>query len=203
MSLFYCSTLTLKYTHTYTHGFPGSSAGKESACNAGNLRLIPELGRSPGEGNGYPLQCSGLENSMSCAVNGVVKCRTRLSLSDFHTHTHTHTHTHNLVGLGLSCGMRFLLWCKDSLVVVRGLSCSTAHGILGPWPGIKPTSFALQSGILTTGPPGNSHSTLLSVWFAWIWPLQLFQEQHISHKFSKYLCAWKCFYLVLMLDYVI
>ena len=44
--------------------FPGDSAGKESACNAGDLGLIPGLGRSPGERNGYPLQYSGLENSM-------------------------------------------------------------------------------------------------------------------------------------------
>ena len=45
-------------------GIPGGSAGKESACNAGDLGLIPGLGRSPGEGNSYPLQYSGLENSM-------------------------------------------------------------------------------------------------------------------------------------------
>ena len=45
-------------------GFPGESAGKESACNVGNLGLNPGLGRAPGEGNGYPLQYSGLENSM-------------------------------------------------------------------------------------------------------------------------------------------
>ena len=45
-------------------GFPGSSAGKESACSAGELGLIPGLRRSPGEGSGYPLQYSGLENSM-------------------------------------------------------------------------------------------------------------------------------------------
>ena len=44
--------------------FPGSSDGKESACNAGVLGLIPELGRSPGEGNGNPLQYSCLENPM-------------------------------------------------------------------------------------------------------------------------------------------
>ena len=43
-------------------GFHGGSDGKESACNAGDLDLIPELGRSPGEGNGYPLQFSCLEN---------------------------------------------------------------------------------------------------------------------------------------------
>ena len=45
-------------------GFPDSSVGKESAWNAGDLGSIPELGRSPGEGKGCPLQCSGLENSM-------------------------------------------------------------------------------------------------------------------------------------------
>ena len=45
-------------------GFPCGSVGKESACNAGDLGSVPGLGRSPGEGNGYPLQYSGLENSM-------------------------------------------------------------------------------------------------------------------------------------------
>ena len=45
-------------------GFPGGSDGKESACNVGDPGLIPWLGRSPGEGNGYPLQYSCLENSM-------------------------------------------------------------------------------------------------------------------------------------------
>ena len=63
-------------------GFPCGSAGKESACNAGDLGSIPGLGRSPGEGKGYPLQYSGLENSMDCIVHGVAKSRTRLS--DFH-----------------------------------------------------------------------------------------------------------------------
>ena len=47
-------------------GFSCGSAGKESACNAGNLGSIPGLGRSPGEGKGYPLQYSGLQNSMDC-----------------------------------------------------------------------------------------------------------------------------------------
>ena len=51
-------------------GFPGSSAGKESACNEGDLSLDPGLGRSPGEGIGYPLQYSGLENSMDGIVHG-------------------------------------------------------------------------------------------------------------------------------------
>ena len=54
-------------------GFLRGSAGKESACNAGHLGLIPGLGRSPGEVNGYPLQYSGLENSMDCIFHGVAK----------------------------------------------------------------------------------------------------------------------------------
>ena len=45
---------------------PRYSAGKESACNVGDLGSIPGLGRCPGEGNGSPLQYSGLENSMGC-----------------------------------------------------------------------------------------------------------------------------------------
>ena len=56
-------------------GFPGGSAGKESASTAGDLGLIPGLGRSPGEGEGYPLQYSGLENSMDCIVHGVAESR--------------------------------------------------------------------------------------------------------------------------------
>ena len=55
------------------------SAGKESARNAGDLSLIPGLGRSPGEGKGYSLQYSGPENSMDSIVHGVTKIRTRLS----------------------------------------------------------------------------------------------------------------------------
>ena len=57
-------------------GFPCGSAGKEFACNVWDLGSILELGRSPGEGKGYPLQYSGLENSMDCIVRGVAKSRT-------------------------------------------------------------------------------------------------------------------------------
>ena len=52
------------------------SAGKESAGNAGDLGSIPGLGRSPGEGKGYPLQYSGLENSMDCTAHGIAKSQT-------------------------------------------------------------------------------------------------------------------------------
>ena len=64
------------------HGSPNSSVGKESTCNAGGPGLIPGSGRSPGEGIGYPLQYSGLENAMDCIVHGVTKSQTWLS--DFH-----------------------------------------------------------------------------------------------------------------------
>ena len=64
--------------------FPCGSAGKESACNPGDLGSIPGLGRSPGEKKGYPLQYSGLENSMGCIVHGVAKSQTGLSKFHFH-----------------------------------------------------------------------------------------------------------------------
>ena len=63
-------------------GFPGGSAGKESTCNAGDLGSIPGWEDSPGEGKGYLLQYSGLENSIDCVVHGVAKSQTQLN--DFH-----------------------------------------------------------------------------------------------------------------------
>ena len=63
--LWRCRRMDLKYI-LEVEGFPGGSAGKESTCNVGDLGLIPGLGRSPGEGKGYLLQYSGLENSSDC-----------------------------------------------------------------------------------------------------------------------------------------
>ena len=64
-------------TNTYKiRVFYNSSVGKESACNAGDLDLIPGLGRSPRECNCYPLQYSGLENSMDCIVHEVAESDT-------------------------------------------------------------------------------------------------------------------------------
>ena len=71
-------------TYADIWGFPGGSASKESACNVGDLGSIPGLGRSPGEGKGYPLQYFGLENSMDCTVYGVIK--SQIQLSNFHFH---------------------------------------------------------------------------------------------------------------------
>ena len=62
--------------------FSGGSAGIESACDVGDLGLIPGWERSPGEGKGYSLQYAGLANSMDCTVHGFAKSWTRLR--DFH-----------------------------------------------------------------------------------------------------------------------
>ena len=90
ISIMYMSKLDCrKYLHSCLHctkewlDFPGGSAGKESACNVGdpNAGSILGLGRFPGEGDGYSLQYSGLENSMDCIVHGFTKSQTQLSLS--------------------------------------------------------------------------------------------------------------------------
>ena len=69
-------------THSSLPGLPGSSAGEEFTCNAGDLGLISGLQKSPGEGKGYPLQYSGLESPMDCIVHEITKSLTQLS--DFH-----------------------------------------------------------------------------------------------------------------------
>ena len=56
--------------------FPSGSAGKESSCSGGDLGSVSGLGRSPGEGKGYPLQYSGLESSIECLVHEVTKSQT-------------------------------------------------------------------------------------------------------------------------------
>ena len=84
LSIIFCNnTLYLSYL---TEGFPGGSYGKESACIAEDSSSIPESGRSPGEGNGYPLQYFCLENSMDrrtwwSIVNGAAKTPTQLNNS--------------------------------------------------------------------------------------------------------------------------
>ena len=75
-------------------GLPGSSDGKESACNVGDPGSIPELGRSPGEGNGNPLQYSCLENTMDggawqATVHGVAE----LDTTEWLTHTQSMSNT--------------------------------------------------------------------------------------------------------------
>ena len=78
---FFHSPVFLIFINVVT-GFPDSSVDRESTGNAGDLGLIPGSGRSTGEGIGYPLRYSSLENSMDYIVHGVVKSQTRLI--DFH-----------------------------------------------------------------------------------------------------------------------
>ena len=92
-------------------GFPCGSSGKESACNAGDLGLIPGLGRSPGGGNSYPLQYSGLENSMDRI--GVAKSQTWLS--DFHFHFEGFCYRAESTVDGTS-GFEFWLFCAGSAI---------------------------------------------------------------------------------------
>ena len=112
------SLIRVKYVYSYFKGFPGGVVVKNLPANAGDAGLIPESGRSPGEGNGNPLQHSCLENSMSrgawwITVRGVAKSWTQLSMHAFivilntvapscisyiHMYTHTHTHTHTPLG---------------------------------------------------------------------------------------------------------
>ena len=111
-------------------GFLGGSDGKESTCNAGDPGLIPGLGGSPGEGNGYPFQYACLENSMDrgawwVTVHGVAQSWTRLS--DFHFHFLQHTSrilqllfketlpsTQNLTN-----DLRFILQSSSPLLIIR------------------------------------------------------------------------------------
>ena len=69
----------LRNFKSFCEGFLGGSDSKESACNAGDLSLISGSGRSPGEGKGYPLQYSGLDNSMDSTGHGIAKHWTWLS----------------------------------------------------------------------------------------------------------------------------
>ena len=79
------SSRSITILNIYVLHSTSGSAGKESTCNVGDLDSIPGLGISPGEGKGYSLQYSGLENSMDCIVHGVAKSHTQLSNFHFHS----------------------------------------------------------------------------------------------------------------------
>ena len=102
-------------------GFPCGSAGKESPYNAGDLGSISGLGRSPGEGKGYPLQYSGLEKSMDCKVHGVAKSWTRLS--HFHLHMASRVARERSFKLSLS----FSTYSKEELFLYLLLSLLKHH----------------------------------------------------------------------------
>ena len=123
--------------HGIQGGLPCVSTGKKSACNEGDLGSIPGLGRSPGEGKGYPLQYSGLENSMDCIVHGVTKNWTLLS--DFQIHR-------TIESMELS---RPEYWSAQPFPSPGDL----------PKPEIEPRSSSLQADSLPVDPQGKPKST--------------------------------------------
>ena len=111
------------YFLLWGNSFLGSSEGKEPACSAGDLGLIPGLGRSPGEGNGgYPLQDSGLENTMDrgawqATVHGVTKSQTQLS--DFYI----------VKEVNSMQGDYFLLWGNKAVKLLMNIwDCTQNNG---------------------------------------------------------------------------
>ena len=106
----------------YTKDFPHGSAGKESTYNAGDLGSIPGLGRSPEEGNGYPLQYSGLENSMDCIIHRVTKSQTWLR--DFHFHPipkNAHFRYYNFILNFKMCWYMLCNFIHDHLAILASL----------------------------------------------------------------------------------
>ena len=102
-------------------GFPYGSAGKEFTCSAGDLGLIPGLGRSHGGGKGHQLQYSGLENSMDCIGHGVANSWTRLS--DFHFHAYIIL-TASILSLGGIILFYALLFFKHYIRTILLCQCS-------------------------------------------------------------------------------
>ena len=128
-------------------GFPGGSVDKESACRAADLGLIPLLGRYPGGGKGYPLQYSGLENSMDCTVHGVTKNQTQLS--DFTSLLHLSQDFFPLVpnklfskhGIKRSkkAAVRRSRWpVRNNWVIPSSLLGHPHLGFLPNWPDLRP-----------------------------------------------------------------
>ena len=136
------------------------SAGKESACNAGDLSSIPGLGRSPGEGKGYSLQYSGLENSIDCIVQGVAKIWTQLN--NFHLSLRSLSHTNWLYNF---CSSEF--WYG-----VNGLKLRVWQGnfleVSLPFPASKGCLHSLASSFKPEI-VGWLLLMLPSLWFSEIW----------------------------------
>ena len=101
--------------------FPHGSDDRESACNAGDPGSTPALGRSPGEGNGYPFQYSGLENSLDCIVCGVTKNWTWLSNSHFR------------LPMQNEVGQRLTEFCQENALVIANTLFQQYKGWLYTW----------------------------------------------------------------------
>ena len=144
-------------------GFPDCPDGKESACNAGELGSVSRLGRPPGEGKDYPLQYSGLENSMDCIVHGVTKSQARLS--DFHSHTDV-------------CARMLVCVCvlgerrkETSLTLTRPVSFKsiTLHGDYTGW---------------NHSPPSQTQTLPLSG-STQVWPVNHLYNHHLGCSFKS------------------
>ena len=121
-------------------GFPCGSAGKESACNAGDLGSIPGLGRSPGERKGYPLQYSGLENSMDYTGGKELDTTESLSLSSFAKQESKGCWSRSLCPVCLLLGSPELVWAqKKPGQKPRMDRCQVF--LLGPFPSSPEQSF--------------------------------------------------------------
>ena len=140
-------------------GLPCGSAGKEFACNEGDLGLVPGLGRSPGEGKDSPFQYSGLKNSMDCIAHGVAKSQT--GLIKFHFQF---VCACSVAQLCLTLGGP--VYCSPTGSSVHGVFqarllewVATSYSRRSSWPRREPTSLAspaLAGGFFTPAPPALS-----------------------------------------------
>jgi len=147
------------HTPVFT-GFPCDSVGKESTCNVGDLGLIPGLGRFPGEGKGYPLQYSGLENSMDSIVHGVTKSQTLMSDFDFHFHGIT-TKAEDMHILWISNSTPRYLLNRNACTWTRNI-CKNVHN------SITSKSFKVKVAQVSDSlwPRGLQPTRLLCPWYS-------------------------------------
>ena len=178
-------------------GFPRSSVGKESACNAGDLGLISGLGRSPGEGNGYPIQYSCLENPMDrgawwVTVHGVTRVRHDLVTKETNLDLRTLKPTGNWCLVRTNLGVDACYSFSDSFLSPTGVFlfpfiyfliyvfiCALSEKAMAPH------SSTLAWKIPWTEEPGRLQSMgLLRVGHDWVASLSLFTFMHWRRKWQ-------------------
>ena len=143
-------------------GYHCGSDGKESSCNAGNLGSTPGLGRPPGEGQGYPLQYSGLENSMDCIGHGVAK--SPIQLSDFHFPLIQEKESESVSRSVVSDSCNRMAVARQGPLSTGILQVRILEWVAFPPPGklsntgIEPGSPALQADSLPSETPGKPRS---------------------------------------------
>ena len=140
-----------------TIGFPGDSDGKESACNTGDLGLIPASGRSPGEGNGNPLQYFCLENSMDWGAGGLQSMGLHWVGHDWATNT--------IPTMGKS-SEKWVVWHKAAAAAAKSLqSCPTLCNPIDGSPPGSPVPGILQARTLEW--------VVISFSNAWKWKVEV------------------------------